>query len=113
MDDSGKHNSNYSITSEKFEGSLFLTCNTTKEISSNVWLIDSGCSNHMTRNRNLITNLNDSVNTEVKLGIDNVVKVMGKGIVNILTKQGQKRHILEVYYAPGLKHNLISVGQLT
>ena len=67
----------------------------------------------MTRNRDLITNLDDSVNTEVKLGTCNVIKVMGKGIVNILTKQGQKRHIPNVYYSLGLKHNPISVGQLT
>lgn len=78
MADSGKHNAHYSITSEKFEGSLFLTCNTTQEISSNVWLIDSGCNNHMIGNGNLITNLDDSINTEVKLGTDNVVKIMGK-----------------------------------
>jgi len=34
-------------------------------------------------------------------------------MVNIQTKQGQKRHIPDVYYAPILKHNIISVGQLT
>jgi hypothetical protein len=33
-------------------------------------------------------------------------------MVNIQTKQGQKRHIPDVYYAPILKHNIISVGQL-
>ena len=34
-------------------------------------------------------------------------------MVSIQTKQGQKRYIQDVYYALGLKHNLISVGQLT
>ena len=113
MVDSGKHTANYSIASKKFEGSLFLTCNATQENSSNFWLIDSGCSNHMMGNKGLITNLDDSVKIEVKFGTDNVIKVIGKGMVNILTKQKQKRHIPDVYYALGLKHNIISVGQLT
>jgi hypothetical protein len=51
---------------------------------------------------------------EVKLGSDNILKFMGKGMINIQTKQGHKRQIItDVYYAPGLKHNLISVGQHT
>ena len=28
------------------------------------------------------------------------------------TKQGEKKEIQNVYFAPGMKHNLISVGQL-
>jgi hypothetical protein len=38
---------------------------------------------------------------------------MGKGMVNIHNKQGHKIHVPDVYYTPGLKDNLISVGQLT
>jgi len=34
-------------------------------------------------------------------------------MVNIWTKNGQKRHIPDVYYSSSLKHNLINVGQLT
>jgi len=37
------------------------------------------------------------------------VHVDGKGMVNILTKQGESKTISEVYYVPDLKHNLISV----
>jgi len=96
-----------------YEDSLFIKCNLAQYISSNIWLIDSGCSNHMTWNRDQITNLDESVRTEVKLGTKNVIKVIGKGMVNILTKQGPKRHIPYVYHAPGLKHILISVFHLT
>jgi len=80
---------------------------------ASVWLLDSGCSNHMTENKNLVANFNQSVKTEVKLGIDKTVEVDGKGVVNISTKQGEPETISDVYYAPSLKHNLISVGQLT
>jgi len=37
---------------------------------------------------------------------------MGKGRFNILTKKGEKKYISSVYFVPGLKHNLISIGQL-
>ena len=67
----------------------------------------------MTCNKNLVVNLDASVKTEVKLGTNKTVNVDGKGVVNIVTKQGEPKTISEVYYVPGLKHNLISVGQLT
>ena len=66
----------------------------------------------MTGNKNLVANLDASVKTEVKLGTNKTVDVDGKGVVNYVTKQGEPKTILEVYYVPGLKHNLISVGQL-
>lgn len=83
-----------------------------QESSKDVWFLDSGCSNHMIGNRELFSNLDDSVEFEIKLENDTVVFVMGKGVINVLTKNGKKRFIPDVYYVPGLKHNLMSVGQL-
>jgi len=60
----------------------------------------------------IFSNLDESVQFEVTLRIDNKVSVMGKGRVNILTKKGQKKYISDVYFVLGLKHNLISIGQL-
>ena len=37
---------------------------------------------------------------------------MGKGSIKFETKQGEKKHIPNVYYVPNLKHNLIRIGQL-
>ena len=79
----------------------------------NVWVLDSGSNNHMTRNKNLIANFDQAVKIEVKLGTDKTMDVDGKGVVNILAKHGEPKIILEVYYVPSLKHNFISVGQLT
>jgi len=91
---------------------MFLACNTMHAPSDKVWLLDNGCSNHMTGNKDLVANLDVTVQTEVKLGTDKTVAVDGKGVVNIVTNQGEPKTISEVYYVPGLKHNLISVGQL-
>ena len=60
----------------------------------------------------MFSNLDESVKSEVTLGTDSKVSVMGKGRVNILTKKGEKKYISDVYFVPGLKHNLMSVGQL-
>ena len=37
---------------------------------------------------------------------------MGKGRVGILTKKGERKYISDFYFVLGLKHNLISIGQL-
>lgn len=56
--------------------------------------------------------MNQYVKTEVKLGTNKTMDVDGKGVVNIMIKQGEPKTISQVYRVPGLKHNLISVGQL-
>eukprot|EP00253_Pinus_taeda_P028054 PITA_28054 len=37
---------------------------------------------------------------------------MGKGKVKIFTKQGERKTIADVYYVPGMRCNLLSIGQL-
>jgi hypothetical protein len=91
---------------------LFITCDVAQENESNIWFLDSGCSNHMTGNKRLFEDLNTSVRAQIKLGNDNIVEVMGKGAINVITNSGKKT-ILDVYFVPRLKHNLISVGQFS
>jgi hypothetical protein len=66
----------------------------------------------MTGNKGLFEDLDTPVKAKIKLGNDNIVEVMGKRAINVITKNG-KKNILDVYFVPGLKYNLISVGQLT
>lgn len=66
----------------------------------------------MTGNLEMFSTLDENVKSDVTLGNDNKVSVKGKGDVNILTKQGEKKYISDVYFVSGLKHNLMSVGQL-
>ena len=40
------------------------------------------------------------------------VTVLGKGTVDILTKQGESKYIPDVYHVEDLKHNLLRIGQL-
>ena len=71
-----------------------------------IWYLDSDYSNHMTGNIELFSSLDESVQTKVTLGTDIQVTVLGKGSINILTKQGEQKVMSDVYYVSGLKHNL-------
>ena len=75
IDDQGTQRAN--VTTESTD-SIFLACHTMHEPSASVWLLDSGCSNHMTGNENLVANFDQSVKTKVKLGTDKTVEVDGK-----------------------------------
>ncbi|XP_076955756.1 uncharacterized protein LOC143630706 [Bidens hawaiensis] len=79
---------------------------------SYLWFIDSGCSNHMTSLRESFTVLDESFKLSVRLGNKNRVGVEGKGVVRIPTGQGAYKLLEDVFYAPKLEYNLLSVGQL-
>ena len=85
---------------------------TKEHCSSDLWLLDSGCSNHMTGNKSLFSSLDSSVVMDIKLGDDFLVPAKGKGTILVLTKQNEKMSIHEVFYVAHLTVNLISIGQL-
>ncbi|XP_059075013.1 uncharacterized protein LOC131875027 [Cryptomeria japonica] len=91
---------------------MFIACNVARESEKVIWFLDSSCSNHMTGNLEMFSSLDESVKSDATLGNDNKDSVMGKSSVNILTKMGEKKYISDVYFVPGLKHNLMSIGQL-
>jgi hypothetical protein len=62
----------------------------------------------MTGNINLFSSLDKSVQTKVTFGTYIHVIVLGKVSINILTKQGEQKVMLDVYYVSGLKHNFMS-----
>ncbi|GJQ96293.1 retrovirus-related pol polyprotein from transposon TNT 1-94, partial [Tanacetum coccineum] len=71
-----------------------------------LFIVDSGCSKHMTGNLKLLTNFVDKFLGTVKFGNDQIALILGYGDLvqgNITIKR--------VYYVEGLKHNLFSVGQ--
>ncbi|GJT26054.1 retrovirus-related pol polyprotein from transposon TNT 1-94 [Tanacetum coccineum] len=72
-----------------------------------LWYLDSGCSKHMIRNCSQLTNLVKKFLGTVKFGNDNIAKIMGYGDYQIGNVT-----ISKVYYIEGLRHNLLSVGQI-
>jgi len=92
---------------------MFLSCHVTYEdLPKDQWLMESGCSNHMTCKKSLFYSLDCSAIIKINLGDHTPVPTQGKGTIHLLTKHNQKKVIHDVYYVPNLKVNLISVGQL-
>eukprot|EP00253_Pinus_taeda_P009946 PITA_09946 len=104
---------NANVTRENIsQTNVLLACNMAETNSEDIWFLDSGCSNHMTGNIALFFALDKNMKSEVTLGTDSKVSVMGKGEVKIFTKQGERKTIADVYYVPGMRCNLLSIGQL-
>ncbi|KAD5803372.1 hypothetical protein E3N88_14732 [Mikania micrantha] len=80
--------------------------------NSHLWFLDSGCSNHMTGSKGIFTSLDEAFKLEVNLGDKKKLNVEGKGTVRISMKDDRYKLLDDVYYAPRLLYNLLSVGQL-
>nr|GEX22643.1 integrase, catalytic region, zinc finger, CCHC-type, peptidase aspartic, catalytic [Tanacetum cinerariifolium] len=71
-----------------------------------LFIVDSGCSKHMTGNLKLLINFVEKFLGTVKFGNDQIAPILGYGDL----VQGVVM-IKRVYYVEGLNHNLFSVGQ--
>ena len=79
--------------------------------SLETWLIDSGCTNHMTYDQGFFKELEKIVTSKVRIGNGAYLVVKGKGTVAIEGHTGLKL-ISNVLYVPEINQNLLSVGQL-
>ncbi|GJV70040.1 integrase, catalytic region, zinc finger, CCHC-type containing protein [Tanacetum coccineum] len=71
-----------------------------------LWIVNSGCSKHMTGDRSLLRNFIEKFIGTIRFGNDNFAAITGYGDYiqgNII--------ICHVYYVEGLEHNLFSDGQ--
>ncbi|KAJ0551653.1 putative RNA-directed DNA polymerase [Helianthus annuus] len=117
---------NVAETNEKEETSeeqhLFMACieddkfclmiKSDQVYNNNLWFIDSGCSNHMTGSRSSFIHLDETFKVDVQLGNKKKLAIEGKGTVRINAGSNGSRLLDDVYYAPSLEYNLLSVGQL-
>ncbi|GJV92075.1 hypothetical protein Tco_1539888 [Tanacetum coccineum] len=71
-----------------------------------MFIVNSGCSKHMTGNLKLLSNFVEKFIGTVKFGNDQIAPILGYGDL----VQG-KITIKRVYYVEGLNYNLFSVGQ--
>jgi hypothetical protein len=82
-----------------------------REEDGDVWVLDTGASNHMTGRREAMVSLDTSVDGAVRFGDGSLVAIEGMGSVILQTKNGHKV-LTEVYFIPKLKSNIVSLGQL-
>jgi hypothetical protein len=82
-----------------------------KTSKEEVWFLDSGCSNHMSGNKDWFIEMDEQFRHSVKLGNGVKMMVMGKGSVKLVTA-GLTQVVRDVFFIPELKNNLLSIGQL-
>lgn len=76
------------------------------------WVIDSGCTHHMTCHREWFTEFEEIKSSKVLLGDFHVVETLGIGTVKLNTRGGTVKMLKNVRYVPALRRNLISTGTL-
>ncbi|KAI3681231.1 hypothetical protein L6452_36018 [Arctium lappa] len=75
--------------------------------TSHTWFLDSGCSKHMTGQKEILSNFKEKYCGTVRFGNDQFSPIMGYGDV-----QHDNVTIKKVSYVEGLRQNLFSIGQL-
>ncbi|GJZ18871.1 retrotransposon protein, putative, ty1-copia subclass, partial [Tanacetum coccineum] len=76
------------------------------------WIMDSGCSYHMTPRLDILFDFLECDGGSVQLGDNRECKIRGIGKVRIQLKDGSSFVLHNVRYIPELKRNLISLGTL-
>ena len=93
------------------EDHLFVATCFANLVTTEAWLIDSGCTHHMTHDKNMFVKLNGTHHSKVKIGNGDYIDVKGIGDIAIDSDSGVKI-ISDVLYVPEIDLNLLSVGQL-
>jgi len=93
---------------EEEEISLLMAYTAKEKASNDVWYLDTGCSNHMSGQKEAFSELDETFRDTVRFGDNSVVSAMRKWKVQV----NSIHTISDVFYVPALKKNLLSVGQL-
>jgi hypothetical protein len=94
------------------DDSLLMAVTNSDTDKSNLWYLDTGCSNHMTGNKKWFQKLDNSVRRNIKFADNSQITSAGMGTVLVKRKDGQESTINEVLYVSSMTSNLISLGQL-
>ena len=98
------------VIDQEEENQLFVvTCFSDKESNEN-WLIDSGCTNHMTYDKEFFEELRDAEIKRVRIDNSEHLEVKGKGTVAIISYIGTK-FIPDILFVHKIDQNLLIVIQ--
>jgi len=86
--------------------------NISHQDSSQSWVLDSGCTYHMSPNKSWFEDLKIEHGGSVLLGNNKACKVISTGNIRIKMFDGIERVLDNVRFIPELKRNLISLGTL-
>lgn len=79
----------------------------------NDWIVDSGCSNHMTGDKEKLQNTTEYKGGRMVVTANNTrlpIAHIGKTVITLRFSPSQVQ-LQDVYHVPGMKKNLLSVSQ--
>lgn len=89
---------------------------TSPRLKGNKWIIDSGCTSHMTFNRSYFIEFKPIEGKVYLAGRNNVLESKGIGTIKVKVQndKGTTKYVImyDVVYVPGLRNNLLSVMKL-
>ena len=85
--------------------------NISEEGISKVCYMDNDCSNQISVNESLFSFIDKTFKSKIKMENNGTVSIMGKRSIMVHTMQGEKE-IHNMYLAPSMKHNLMTIEQL-
>ena len=92
---------------------LFFALSWSVTPGEDTWLIDSGASKHMTRQKKTLSKLQENSSPhKVSLGDDYQYPIKGVGEATYKLDLGNPLKMQDVLYVPGLKKNLLSISYL-
>ena len=92
---------------------VVLMAKTDNEVAEDTsWYLDSGCSTHMTGKKDWFVKMSESTHGQIKFADNNSLLAEGMGRVVLSADSGRRVLLEDVLYVPGLKTNLLSLGQL-
>lgn len=82
------------------------------QLVKDLWVLDSGCTSHMTSRRDWFCDFQENGSTTILLGDDHLVESQGQGSIRVNTHGGSIKILNNVKYVPNLRRNLISIGKI-
>ena len=70
---------------------------------NNIWYLDNGASNHMTRDRLKFRDIDQAIFGKVWFGDGSSVEIMGKGSILFQGRTGDQWLLHDVYFIPNLR----------
>ncbi|KAM2636752.1 hypothetical protein EV1_021345 [Malus domestica] len=108
----GKESSEANVAEVEADFSDFALTTSSSFDCATKWVLDTGCTHHMTPHKDWFSSLKEFDGGVVFTGDDNPCTTKGIGIVRLKLHDGMVKELTCVRYVPNLKKNLISLGTL-
>lgn len=93
------------------ETNHFFTNTKKKYFNNKNWFLNSGCTNHMTKRREILSYIDHFFSSSIKHGDKKILEVISMGDMEVSTKRGNM-NVSGIYYALDLNHSRLSVGKM-